>query len=99
MLIVSEDATMSDRLELISCQEIAAKLGLTSHDGVRFYCPICQPLPSAAQAPDLVVHSSHFKCSACSISGDVMELVQISLHFGFREATEYLAGYHSTPSI
>jgi DNA primase len=58
----------------------------------RYYCPLCQPVPSDHKTPDLTVKAEAICCWRCGWRGDIIKLYMTSRNVGYHKALEDLSG-------
>jgi DNA primase len=61
-------------------------------DKGRYYCPMCQQVPSDHKTPDLTVRAEAICCWRCGWKGDIIRLYMDSRNVGFSKALEDLSG-------
>lgn len=60
-------------------------------EGGRYYCPLCQPVPSDHVTPDMSVKGEAICCWRCGWKGDIIRLYMDSRNVGFVKAIEQLS--------
>ena len=66
---------------------VASELGLSGNDN-HFFCPRCQPKKEGN--PELKLKAAHFHCYRCDTEGDLISLIEFSLHTDRDNAIDWL---------